>query len=529
MFQHKGFTCLLVLILSSSYTISLTFPFISTSTTTADITLTEHARITIESNADFAEQAASEGWPGDGSLLHPYKIQGYRISSDSTCIRISDTTVHFQITSCQVSISDASSGVGVYLHNVTNGDVLYTNFTGGLTGIYLYQSEDCILTSNRVEKCSHNGVRVERSNHCSVRNSTIKDCDTGILVDSSPHSRLLYNQIQNATETGIYIEFSFYCEAIENSITLGGGDAFEIHFSTHSELIENVACLNTGVGILVSGGGYDFENNTAYGNPGGGMALEDCGYSSLIGNRLHSNGRNGLSLNSSENNTIRENWLYANIQFGLALDEASDFNQIYGNLLGWNLHNNSRDDGTNNEWCHGVDTGNSWSDYLGGAVYRIPGTGNATDRYPTHLIDNAPPEITPHQDIEYIFGTKDNVLVYTPVEQFPHRFSVYKNGTTFQLGHPWDMRPVRINVDHLPPGSHEFEVMIYDAQGNRAYDQVMVLVQPGNERTAPWNTIVVRMAISAFLVGLALLLVEFGRKWSKGKENRALMTPNSSD
>lgn len=205
MFQHKSLTCLLVWILTSSQTIPLMFPFPSKSTTTAGITLTEHDSIAIASNADFAEQAASEGWPGDGSHLRPYKIQGYRISSDSTCIRISNTNVHFQITSCQLSITDNSFGVSVYLNNVTNGDILYTNCTGGLTGIYLYQSESCILTSNRVENCSHNGVRVERSNHCSVRNSAITACDTGILVDSSPNSRLLYNHIENATGTGISI------------------------------------------------------------------------------------------------------------------------------------------------------------------------------------------------------------------------------------------------------------------------------------------------------------------------------------
>jgi len=522
MLQHKGLICLLVLILAYSHSIPLKSPFLSKSTVTADVTMTEHGRITIESNADFADQAASEGWPGDGSLLLPYKIQGYRISSESTCIRILDTNVHFQITSCQVSLSDNSFGVSIYLNNVTNGDILYTNCTKGLTGIYLYQSEDCILTSNRVENCSHNGVRVERSNHCSVRNSTITNCDTGIFVDSSPDCRFLHNHIETAKETGISISWSYNCESIGNTISLGGGDAFEVHSSTSSEFIENLAYLNTGIGILVSGGGYDFVNNTVYGNVRGGLVLDNCGYSSLIGNRLHSNNRHGLSLNSSEGNTIRENWIYANIRYGLLLDETSYSNHIYDNLIGWNLRNNSRDDGTKNEWDNGVDEGNSWSDYPGGESYRIPGAANATDRYPTHLIDASPPEITPHQDIEYTAGSQGNILVYAPIEQFPHRFSVYKNGTAFQLGYPWDMRPIEISVDHLLPGSHEFEVMIYDAQGNRAYDQVIVLVHLGTERTAPFYTIIVRIAISAVFVGLALLLVEYGRRRSRGKGNQAV-------
>jgi parallel beta-helix repeat protein len=405
----------------------------------------------------------------------------------------------------------------VYLNNVTNGDILYTNFTGGPIGIYLDQSEFCILTCNRIENCSRIGVRVERSTHCTVRNSTINDCDIGISLDSSPRSTVLYNQIRNTKQTGIFAYFSFYCEAIGNIITLGDGDAFEIHFSNHSEFIENIVCFNGGIGVWVSNGRYILANNTAYANARGGVLLENCLDCCLTGNRLHTNNWNGLSLISSENSSIRENLLYANIGFGLLLDEASDFSQIYDNQFGWNIRNNSRDEGPNNDWDNGVDTGNAWSDYIGGGLYEIPGTANATDRHPTHLIDTTPPEITPHRDIEYTYGTQGNVLVYTPIEQFPHRFSVYKNGTTFQLGYPWDMHPIRINVDHLQPGRHEFEVMIYDAQGNRAYDQVMVLVQPGTERTAPLHTIIVRMGISAFLVGLALLLVEFGRRWSKDK------------
>ena len=43
---------------------------------------TLHDPIKIEGDEDFAAQAASEGWPGDGSEENPYVIEGYEITLD---------------------------------------------------------------------------------------------------------------------------------------------------------------------------------------------------------------------------------------------------------------------------------------------------------------------------------------------------------------------------------------------------------------------------------------------------------------
>ncbi|MGC8913737.1 MAG: hypothetical protein ACP5LE_07445, partial [Thermoplasmata archaeon] len=49
-----------------------------------------HAPIHINGDADFANQTATEGWPGNGSQDNPYVIDGYDIDGNggSYCIWI---------------------------------------------------------------------------------------------------------------------------------------------------------------------------------------------------------------------------------------------------------------------------------------------------------------------------------------------------------------------------------------------------------------------------------------------------------
>ncbi len=63
---------------------------------------TPHGIIRINSDAEFAQIAQQEGWPGDGSESNPYIIEGYEIDAQGVgnCIYIGNTTVHFIIRNC---------------------------------------------------------------------------------------------------------------------------------------------------------------------------------------------------------------------------------------------------------------------------------------------------------------------------------------------------------------------------------------------------------------------------------------------
>lgn len=51
----------------------------------------EYSPIVVANDSDFSDQ----GWPGEGNKEQPYLIQGLNITTDGTCIEISNTSVHF--------------------------------------------------------------------------------------------------------------------------------------------------------------------------------------------------------------------------------------------------------------------------------------------------------------------------------------------------------------------------------------------------------------------------------------------------
>ncbi|MEM3493637.1 MAG: hypothetical protein QXD15_04710, partial [Thermoplasmata archaeon] len=105
---------------------------------------TPHAPIHINGNADFANQAASEGWPGDGSEGNPYIIDGLEIDANggSYGIWIENTDVYFVIRNCTVysatSYGSAPYGASIALNNVRHGTLDSNKCNNSEYGIYLY-------------------------------------------------------------------------------------------------------------------------------------------------------------------------------------------------------------------------------------------------------------------------------------------------------------------------------------------------------------------------------------------------------
>ncbi|MEM4293926.1 MAG: NosD domain-containing protein [Thermoplasmata archaeon] len=110
-----------------------------------------HAPIHINGNADFANQAANEGWQGNGTPENPYIIYGYEINGagNTYCIWIANTDVHFIIHNCTVYGATLSfSSANIILDNVTNGRIENTNSNGSKYGFLLVHSTHNILVNN---------------------------------------------------------------------------------------------------------------------------------------------------------------------------------------------------------------------------------------------------------------------------------------------------------------------------------------------------------------------------------------------
>ncbi len=88
--------------------------------------------IRINGNTDFAEQAAAEGWPGDGSKEEPYIIRGYEIDGygHGSCIFVGNTTLHFELIDNYVHTATGKfhdpyfSNTAILLHNLSNSRII---------------------------------------------------------------------------------------------------------------------------------------------------------------------------------------------------------------------------------------------------------------------------------------------------------------------------------------------------------------------------------------------------------------------
>ncbi|MEM2508581.1 MAG: right-handed parallel beta-helix repeat-containing protein [Candidatus Thermoplasmatota archaeon] len=181
------------------------------------INASAHAPIHINGNADFANQAGSEGWPGDGSQKNPYIIQNYEINALSEDgIRIENTSVYFIIRNCKIY----NGRYGIYFKNVTNGIVENVNCYENLGGIGFNSSiGDQIKNSNFYEN-HYYGIYFYNSSGNSIFNcNAYRNENYGIALDNS-----LNNIIKN-------------CNFYENS------DGMILWFS-NKNTIENCSFFN---------------------------------------------------------------------------------------------------------------------------------------------------------------------------------------------------------------------------------------------------------------------------------------------
>ncbi|MEM3395847.1 MAG: NosD domain-containing protein [Thermoplasmata archaeon] len=303
---------------------------------------TPHAVIHINGNADFATQATSEGWPGDGSQSNPYIIEGYEIDANggSHCIWIENTNVYFVIRNCKLYNATDSSGLFPYSSGICLRDVQF----GKLEANHVY--------------------------------GTFR----GVFLDSSHNNIIINNNASGNTYYGIYLTSS-----TKNTLTLNNGSS------------------NGYEGIRLSSSSNDnhLTNNNVSGNFQYGIRLISSNNNNITNNTVSTNAQYGIRLASSSDNKITYNWICNNTNYGVNITSGSTGNTIHhNNFIGNNgagkgVSGNCQayDDSGGNFWYDSAaHEGNYWSNWdrrnWGTPnAYPIDGGAGASDWYPirTHL------------------------------------------------------------------------------------------------------------------------------------------------
>ncbi len=105
------------------------------------------------------------------------------------------------------------------------------------------------------------------------------------------------------------------------------------------------------------------------------------------------------------------------------------------------------------------------------------------------ISDTTVPSINHPTDIVYTEGATGFLIAWTPYDDHPSEYEVFRNGTLIESG-DWNSstETIQISVDGLDVGTWNYTVRVVDTSGNAVTDQVFVTVQPSTTMTSPTTT-----------------------------------------
>jgi hypothetical protein len=174
------------------------------------------APIHIENDTEFAEQAETRGWPGNGIQLNPYVIQNLSIVSPDYCIEIRSVEAAFIIKNCALRTTD-SNGRALYLSDTHEAAVIGCRAEGGLSGIELFQCDRCAVQDCKV-KYTGFGINASASPETLIAGNIVGNCTFGITLIGS-NLTLICNNTLYHSDTGVMAQFSRGCFLNNNSVT----------------------------------------------------------------------------------------------------------------------------------------------------------------------------------------------------------------------------------------------------------------------------------------------------------------------
>jgi parallel beta-helix repeat protein len=277
-----------------------------------------HEPIVIVGDDDFSNIATIEGWQGAGTSLSPYVIEYMIIDRNGEvghCISISHTRVNFIIRDSILSSASIDPGSGIYLNNVTNGELINNTCFSNFVGIYLYNSSSNSVVSNNCSSNSHAGIFLyQYGSHNILTDNTCRGNTVGIrLEDGGRDHEVLENYCNENSAYGIFL--------------------IRTSFST----VDNNTCnsnLDRGI-CLESNSNNTVSNNLCSSNTRFGLVLYYSHYNDVFRNNFSFNGEQGVHHRQSSYNNIFENGFNDNYH-GYFLWEDSNYNFFTNNSFNYN-------------------------------------------------------------------------------------------------------------------------------------------------------------------------------------------------
>ena len=414
-----------------------------------NLAYTPHAPVVVTNDSEFL----AAGFTGGGNETHPYVLEGVNITTDDTCINITETSSYFEIRNCYLTSTTGSLGYGIHTDFAPHGTIESTVITSKDTGIRVVNSDTWTVFNNSVTDCAGYGIIIYKSDHSIVENNTVQYTDSwGIFLRDVNDVQAINNTISR-TQRGIVVDDnSEYCTIIDNTISHSEAEVVWLAHTTYCTLIKNDVFLGDSNGIDA------FQSD----------------HFVLTDNKFHENVGSGAILRESTNGTLTGNEFVYNGYAGINIQSTSSDMTIYDNLIGWNDNYEGLDNGAGNSWDDGVSLGNRWGNYMGTGTYLVSGTSGSIDMYPSKG-DTIAPFIDPPEDIQLTYGDTGSLIRWSPVEAHPLTFIVERNRTELDSG-SWSGGDIVVSLDGYEVGVYNLTVTVFDTCNNYATDTVFVTV-----------------------------------------------------
>lgn len=315
---------------------------------------------------DSAFGIAGYNFPGSGSQNDPYIITNYQITNSSDIlIYIENTTVYFDLYDCYLDgLNNDYSGI--FLKNVTFGNISSSYITNVYRTIELEYSENITIQSV-ISKSTNYGFRFHYSHNNTLKNNWISNtANYGIYLYYSGWNTFYQNEIQETGTYGIHVErYSYYNDIIDNTITETTLHGIWLRVESYYTDVINNTILNTG------GCGIELNHYVTLCKIIGNFIQDP----SKAGIRIYSHSKaiiaNNTIINSKEQGILLEANIYTiSITRNVIINSSSYGMKIsYScneSIVTWNtfLDNNKSgvqavDGGTNNTFEY-----NHWNDYI---------------------------------------------------------------------------------------------------------------------------------------------------------------------
>lgn len=164
--------------------------------------LTHHAAIHITENSHFRQL----GIPGSGTYEDPYIIENLAIEDTIRCISISNTDAHFRINGCVLTCDSAEPETGpLVLDNVTNCVIQSCCMIGGDCGLYIRSCSSIDVLNNTMAGSNSSSLSIDDCRYdITVLNNRLFNSLVGIYMPNSESCIITLNRIYSNT-FGIFI------------------------------------------------------------------------------------------------------------------------------------------------------------------------------------------------------------------------------------------------------------------------------------------------------------------------------------